>query len=704
VGGEQVVNDVNNNNIDDDDDDNNNNNNDHHERMEARANHNVNENQAENNNNINIRDDVIMALNQNRVEIDEGGEDVDAGEVHNNAIVVDEGGNSDTDANSNDDDDDDDDSSSSMETSNENDNDSNSAAHAQIPFGRGDGQLGRNVDLDDYESDHNEGNDDENRNHSDDDDNDDDDDDDDDSNHSDDDDDDDDDDDASDHQSNQEPPEFLVHKFNFYLFPAPQCCRNMPTREVTMNPSSMAFLNEQEMDFREWIQNGIPYTTLDYTTSHLHQFHEKYEKKKAEEEQQREEEKDNEELPVSPSASTPPPLAPNWVEPSEPSDVAFIARSMANLREWIDSAAPPIRDNISSDIMTLEDEERFSIVKLLPYHKKEGLRNCLIEKIKFEYPSLHWYKHNSRNYVLRLSEEEKKRRDERIKRVDWQKMHTENIGFTRVFKALSDACRGELGDTGDVNCEYRQFLDRSQQNVLSLTSTIGLHDAKNGRRVPLVIHNGFMDLLFMMTHFHNQKLPSKYSDAKKLIHDFFPVIYDTKILATECSDSRYRSKNASLLELYKRHVMGMQNLNDHEHHNEVLLMRLAHPRAQIMNDEVYSTSTHRDASDDAFMTGAVFQCLSRPIINRALLDEFEYHDERTLLYLEIINKDTKGIGSLLFLDNNYAQQQETCTSLFGTNKVRFHIFSVPLFRGSKLTGFMLMCTDFPKSKYIYNSS
>jgi hypothetical protein len=417
-----------------------------------------------------------------------------------------------------------------------------------------------------------------------------------------------------------------------------------------MNPASMAFLAEHKMDFKEWIVNGIPYTTLDNAKTYLEHFHVKYEKERAENERLKRE--------MSGASSNPPPLA-DQTEVSEPTEVAFIARSMANLREWIDSAAPQAQ-NISMN-MSLEEEERLGIVKLLPPHKKEYLRNFLFQKIKYEYPSLHWYKHNSQNYVLRLSEDEKKIRDERIKRVEWQKMHTERIGFARVFKAISDACRGELGDTTSVTGEYCQFLRRSEQKVISLTS-----NTKNRRRVPVVVHNGLMDLLFLMTHFHSDTLPSRYEDTKKLIHNYFPTIYDTKVLATECADFRFRNKNSSLSELYQRHVMGIQNINDREQHNEVHT-RLLYPRVEIMND--LSTTNHRDAGDDAFMAGAVFQCLSRPIVNNALLDDFGMIDERRHLFIEMINEKIKGVGSLIFLDENYSSKMENSASLFGVNKV-----------------------------------
>ncbi len=411
------------------------------------------------------------------------------------------------------------------------------------------------------------------------------------------------------------------------------------------------------MNFQEWINKGIPYTTIANSNLLLQHFHSRYEKEREEREKILREKLNN--APPSPPI---PPLSHDVYEPNEPNEVAFIARSMANLREWIDSAAPPIR-NIDGN-MTIEEEERLGIIKLVPHppQKKEILRNCLVRKIKSEYPSLHWYKHNSKNYVLRLSEEEKKKRDERIKRVEWQKMHKEVIGFTRVFKAISDACRGELGETENANGEYKQFLRRSENHDLSMTENV-----TNRRRVPLVVHNGYLDLLFLLTHFHSNKLPSCYNETKKLINSYFPIIYDTKVLATECADCRFRSKNSSLAELYQRHVMGLQNVNDHDLND--MVVRLEYPRVEILND--MSTSSSRDAGDDAFMTGAVFQCMSRPMINHIAVDEFDPFDDRTALYIEMIDEEVEGVGSLLFLDDKYMAKINT-TAYFGMNKVRVY--------------------------------
>lgn len=54
--------------------------------------------------------------------------------------------------------------------------------------------------------------------------------------------------------------EYLVRRYNFYLFPPSD---NDVTREVTMDASSIEFLNQHGMDFNKWTREGVPYVTVD---------------------------------------------------------------------------------------------------------------------------------------------------------------------------------------------------------------------------------------------------------------------------------------------------------------------------------------------------------------------------------------------------------------------------------------------------------
>lgn len=75
---------------------------------------------------------------------------------------------------------------------------------------------------------------------------------------------------------------------------------------------------------------------------------------------------------------------------------------------------------------------------------------------------------------------------------------------------------------------FAQSHDMINWENADVTSSIPL----SARRIPLVVHNGFMDLSFLMSHFHGD-IPDDYSDMKVLLRSQFPIIYDTKTVATE---------------------------------------------------------------------------------------------------------------------------------------------------------------------------
>jgi poly(A)-specific ribonuclease len=491
-----------------------------------------------------------------------------------------------------------------------------------------------------------------------------------------------------------EPPEFLVRKYNFVLFPAGD-----GKREVVLNPKTMEYLNGQEMNLEEWIKRGIPYMTLKDAQDELDRFLTEHhhgtnhndnncKKKKTTNgtmvdfnrnsssmvqvesacpTSQSEEEEEEEEESVE--------------EPTDPVDVAFVARSMAALREWIDSAAPQRGGvNVLSDNLTLLQEQRMGIVKILPHTRKEPVRRYLRRKIEYEYPALYWDTNDNQQVLVRLNDEEKQVRDARRKKYAWQKMHEEKIGFTRVFKALSDACRGQLGSTGSLDEEYEYFLSEADSKRArgvhkghgnEICASLTKHAShKQGRRVPIVVHNGFLDFMFLLSHFSSDKLPSTYVEAKELIHDLFPLIYDTKVIATEFHESSMHLKQTSLEELHQRYVRG-DTIPDIHDFVEVHLEYT--PRSIVVNGSarIHTPARPREAGNNALMVGTVFQCLCRRIKWNS--SDFLGLDNvnKKLKMLRAISRAKKcRVGSLLFLDEK-VPESKLSAPLYGLNKVSF---------------------------------
>lgn len=203
--------------------------------------------------------------------------------------------------------------------------------------------------------------------------------------------------------------------------------------------------------------------------------------------------------------------------------------------------------------------------------------------------------------VIRLSSTEKKQREQRLLQEEWDKL-LYTVGFTTVFQAISAACNG-----GRFNEKQDAFFAGECAEVSS---------PGNGRKIPLIVHNGLMDLMFLLTHCHDGALPQSFEDTKKLIRSYFPLIYDTKILATECSDSVVRGGSTALGELYQS--VFSSEMND-----------LGLKKSPIVNGE--NTEQAHEAAWDAYMTGCCYYALSRKILDyngdsRLTLDRVLEHE------------------------------------------------------------------------------
>ena len=141
------------------------------------------------------------------------------------------------------------------------------------------------------------------------------------------------------------------------------------------------------------------------------------------------------------------------------------------------------------------------------------------------------------------------------------------------------------------------------------------------------------------------------------------MIYDTKILATECSDLPVfpiRSKDSSLQQLYQHYVKRDDSNALLNLHPDSLL-----PRARIVAGSSNSTL---QTVDDSFMIGTVFQCLCRRIkMIHIGMDETENIRD---FYKQIAMAKHSRVGSLLFLDDRHPFSKLSAP-LYGLNKVRY---------------------------------
>ena len=399
------------------------------------------------------------------------------------------------------------------------------------------------------------------------------------------------------------------------------------TREVVLNPSSIAFLNQHNMNFDVWTKEGVPFVTSEMAEDLIA----KYQEKHLEQQENKAKNRSNAYRPGR-----------RRVELRRTEDIDFHARAMASLREWLDSAQPrQIRGRLGANENVPE-----GLSFLLP-PANSFLRRALYESIALEYPSLILESagtdHPNQIRVLRLNPSEQRAREGRLMRESWEELIVNQIGVWRVFMALSLACHGYKIPVDSVTfAPSVQDVDwaRGFECMGNLEQT--------GRGVPIVVHNGYMDLMFLLTHFHSHKLPPTFVHAKEIIHSYFPLVYDTKLLVTECAPAVWNDSSTHLEHLFVKVIRENDEMG-----GLVELVPERNDRGQFFG----GTDSAHCASHDAFMTGCVYAGFCHYIATHE-------HLQRSM---ERLPAPHRRVGSLTHLLPDASQ--ERYKAMFGLNKV-----------------------------------
>ncbi|VEU40422.1 unnamed protein product [Pseudo-nitzschia multistriata] len=344
---------------------------------------------------------------------------------------------------------------------------------------------------------------------------------------------------------------FHVRRYKFTLFPPDE----RTSREITLSPSSIHFLLQNNMDLNLWAREGVPFCTQDGAARFVEKFLKHHEE-------------------VESASNTTPAKPHRKVVLTKDDDKEFHARVMSSLREWLDAPIPGAGTQGAEGISFL-----------LP-RCNSFLRRSLYESIERDYPYLILERHNNDQIrVWRCTSEERARRNQRLLVEGYSKLVQEKIGAQRIFLALTKACSGE------------PIRTRTEHIILAPDANEAVMDFSPGKRlsnrkIPLVVHNGLMDILFLMTHFHAPKLPETWRDCKSLVHSYFPLIYDTKIMALDYCSSTGRTR---LDDVYEQAVAS------HPHWKN---------RIFSLNGQAQLDKQSHDAAYDAYMTGVAFCALS----------------------------------------------------------------------------------------------
>jgi CAF1 family ribonuclease len=397
---------------------------------------------------------------------------------------------------------------------------------------------------------------------------------------------------------------FTVRKYNFYVFPSSE------EREVVLNPGAVAFLHRNNMSFDLWTRSGIPFATTELAVREVNAYIRK----------ERDLASNNNNSKNSSSGTNDDGSGSNGVTLRRNEDIDFFARAMASLREWLD--APILSDNDDDD----DDGNAAEGVSFLLPVCNSFLRRALYEAVGREYPALVLENGgNSQIRVWRLTDEERHAREDRLRREAWEDLIGQRLGVYRVFDALRRACCGLPIRRGSVMfADSYESIDwtRVAEERIDDSAVLPPCDAPlgaarggagapvvpvAGRRfqIPLVVHNGFMDLCFLLTHFHSKALPERYQDCKDLIAQHFPIVYDTKLMATECNwggpEDMHHSQQTNLSNLFQ-YFLVQEPLTEGQ---RPLMEQI---REVVGNVGAVPDQEH-EAGFDAYMTGVSFLAL-----------------------------------------------------------------------------------------------
>jgi CAF1 family ribonuclease len=141
------------------------------------------------------------------------------------------------------------------------------------------------------------------------------------------------------------------------------------------------------------------------------------------------------------------------------------------------------------------------------------------------------------------------------------------------------------------------------------TSAEIVHDRLGFRQVwklltgsgkPLVLHNGLLDILFLMQSFESD-LPVSYGEFKQSLTTLFPGgIYDTRLISLESSHSLFPTVHNG------NFSAALEGLVELVRQDEAYTSIKLDP---ISSAKYTGNSTYHEAAYDAFVTGAVFKSL-----------------------------------------------------------------------------------------------
>ncbi len=301
---------------------------------------------------------------------------------------------------------------------------------------------------------------------------------------------------------------------------------------VLVSTSTVQFLTGHGMDWGAWMSEGVPYTDARGEEKARERHNKEYPREVITDEQVLE----HVLKPKEGGGSRGPPATPKTAE-----DVEAHSHHMTLIRDWLDSNTPT---------------STLSLPPMSPF-----LRKLVHQDVESTYPGLTHTSYTGHFDPISRS------------------VKTNPTDSTITGSGLEI---GRWSDSDRIN-NYR--TSESEAKRVMLDNKIGFRRAwsllvnhTRGRFLPVIFHNGMYDLCYLMQSFNNRDLPEDFEEFCDAVKQVFPVIYDTKYLASQVPDLD-NSNLSTLFRPFKGLVPAPTGVGEH------------------------------DAAYDAYMTGVIFSGL-----------------------------------------------------------------------------------------------
>ena len=154
--------------------------------------------------------------------------------------------------------------------------------------------------------------------------------------------------------------------------------------------------------------------------------------------------------------------------------------------------------------------------------------------MRAEYPDLVTFSPRPDFIQIKLYNKEREDAAARSKQDSFERrIHLQN-GLRWIFEAMvgGDLSHVDVGSFAKADPANPCWIDLSKQ----IADFRALREKLKSKRTVLVGHNMFMDLVYLY-HTYFGPLPNTVEDFIHLVHELFPLMVDTKFLATRNNDA-----------------------------------------------------------------------------------------------------------------------------------------------------------------------